>query len=114
MKKKKEKTEVQENEVPVVLFMNDMELLRVKLAQSEIELNLLKANTILRDKVDYLKKIDPESKLASYSQLSTQHMTEAANKQKVYEDLMSQIGTRLGVNMKECCWDDETGVVKIL
>ncbi len=90
------------------------ELYKLRAFIAEADLAQTKMTITLAQKKDYLQKIDPENKSGMMDEQIRTFASEAANKRAIFNETLTKIGTRIGIDINKCTWDDETGMVTIV
>lgn len=113
MAKKTKKTTIENAalEEPTVLSLTEVELLKLKLAETEIRYNNLAANAKLAERNQYLAKIDPENKLGRMESEIRQNLDKASSTKTRYSEVIASIESRVGIKMADYSYDDETGAL---
>jgi hypothetical protein len=96
-------------EEPVPLCMTEIELLKLKLFESEIRRCSLEASLKFTAKQEYLRLIDPENKLGVYDRDMKEFMLAGSKAREDFNSVMKSIGDRLKIDMKAYNYDDTTG-----
>lgn len=107
-RKKKAKADVG---LPDVLVLTRDELLRLKLAETEIRASESAKKLALLERAQLLAKIDPSGQLAGLEQALSGAVSSGSKAMSAYSQVASEIETRLGIKLADFSFDDETGTL---
>jgi hypothetical protein len=108
----KPKKAAQAKAAPVkVLALTTEERLHLRLYESETVRWAAEGHVRGQQRDAYLRKIDPEGKLAKMTQESRAVAEKSADAQKQYQATVKSIESRLGIVLKEYSFDDVTGAL---
>lgn len=114
----KEIVEVQVGDVvaPVAeekpLVLTEVELLKLTKMQALLQLHDARRSILARERADYLAAIDPERKLADYDARITEETKKSNDVVLQYRALIDSINERLGIDLNQYGFDDETGALQ--
>ena len=87
------------------------ELFRLRAFESESRVAGLEAAMLTIERDAFLRKHDPEGRLARWAESIHVRNEMAKQKKLAYIDAISKIEKRLGISMKDYSFDDETGAL---
>lgn len=94
-----------------LLALTTEERLHLRLYESETVRWAAESHVRGQQRDAYLRKIDPEGKLAKMSQEARAVAEKSAEAQKQYQATVKAIESRLGIVLKEYSFDDVTGAL---
>lgn len=94
-----------------VLALTTEERLHLRLYESETVRWAAESHVRGQQRDAYLRKIDPEGKLAKMSQETRAVADKSTEAQKQYQATVKAIESRLGIVLKEYSFDDVTGAL---
>ncbi|NDD55042.1 hypothetical protein EBZ39_14465 [bacterium] len=98
-----------EEHIPPTLTQE--ELFKLRAFESESRVAGLEAAMLTIERDGFLRKYDPEGKLARWAESIHARNEMAKQKKLAYIDAISKIEKRLGISMKDYSFDDETGTL---
>lgn len=109
--KKKPEPLPEEQHEPNIPSLTESELLRLKVHEAEQRAATAEANLRIYERNAYLRKIDPEGKLAAYDQEIRDLIGRATASRGKYAETITKIESRVGIKMADYSYDDETGAL---
>lgn len=91
--------------------LTEVERLRLKLAESELQRYLSDAKVHEVHRLLLLKRIDPQGQLEKLDSALRTASTAALRSKQVYADVVKGIETRLKIKLSDYSFDDETGTL---
>lgn len=118
-KKKKELMEVKEAiqvepQEPERKFLTKEELLGFELFEARLEMLKAKADMLLIKRELYLKEVDPNGIFHKMGDDIKKNNSAVGELKEKHEAFRKQIQERLGVNLKDYAFDDETGLLNFV
>lgn len=98
-----------EEHIPPTLTQE--ELFKLRAFESESRVAGLEAAMLTVERDVFLRKHDPEGRLARWAESIYARNEMAKQKKLAYIDAISKIEKRLGISMKDYSFDDETGAL---
>lgn len=97
---------------PKVLKLTEVELLKVEKLTSQLracdnEIVLTQAT-----KNAYIQQIDPQGQLGKFDSKIQALKRERMEAEATYKELSSKVNARLGIDLKDYAYDDNTGVLR--
>lgn len=104
-----EAANVEEEFIPPTLTSE--ELYKLRAFEAESKSLILEARILLAERNDFLRKVDPEGKLAKWGEEIERRKEGARSKKISYSNTIQQIEKRLKISMADYSFDDETGTL---
>lgn len=95
------------------LMLTQAELSKMKLFEAEARAARADAETCRIRKKYFLALLDPKGTVLKEEERQEEHLKKAREFAKKHEIVIAHISMRLGVDLKECGFDPETGVVVV-
>lgn len=93
------------------LMLTQAELHKLKLFEAEARAARADAESCRIRKKYFLALLDPKGSVAKEEERQEEHLKKAREWAKKHEIVIAHISMRLGLDLKECAFDPETGVV---
>lgn len=93
------------------LYLSDMERLELRALEAEAKLVQFESRALMTQRLEYLLKIDPDGKLAAMDRDIQSLNQQLQQKKQEYASTLKKVERRLGINMVEYSFDDETGLL---
>lgn len=113
----RKKKEVAQLEAPAEekpdLKLTEVEILKLKLYESEARRWSLEASLKYMVREEYLRKIDPEGKIQAMAEETRVFVASGSEARAAYNAVMKDISDRLGIDMSKHAYDDVTGMIQV-
>lgn len=107
---RKKKAKAEQSAIDSLSLTRD-ELLRLKLAETEIRAAESAKKLALLERAQLLAKIDPSGQLAGLEQALSGAVSAGSKAMSSYAEVASEVETRLGIKLADFSFDDETGTL---